>query len=69
MYEIEKNIEIPSNKHQKYPWDDLEVGDSFLMPDGNLNQARSASNSWAMRHNVEFAVRTVDGGVRVWRIA
>lgn len=37
MYKIEKGIEIPECKHgggknRKYPFDEMDVGDSFFVP-------------------------------------
>ena len=38
MITIEKGIPMPEQKrHAKYPWDQLEVGDSFFIPNSSSN--------------------------------
>lgn len=54
----------------RYPFADLEVGDSFFIP-GATPQSISGSTSWARNKLTprKFTVRTVEGGTRVWRVA
>jgi len=61
----------------KYPWHEMEIGDSFVFPDGgNVSRAqRMASTNLVVRHKMarsRFTTRTLteDGRrvVRVWRI-
>jgi len=63
---------------RRYPWDDLEVGDSFLVPEMLMTEAQKknacgqvfSSVIAAARHRgVEVECRRVDDGVRVWRTA
>lgn len=59
---IEKGIPL-ANKwkgRNAYPWDQMEVGDSFFV-------AGKAKPTYT-RADKRFTLRTVDGGVRVWRI-
>lgn len=74
-YTIEKGVPLPSGRRErrdKYPYADMEVGDSFLIP---LAKDRSTSGIYASvsvakrRHNINLATARVDGGVRIWRIA
>jgi hypothetical protein len=71
-YKIEENIPFPtvfSLRHSKYPFEQMKVGDSFFVPGINSTQfsyALRAPNKGA--ENKRFASRTVEGGVRVWRI-
>ena len=43
-YKVEKDIPIPTiqrfppHRPSKYPWADLEIGDSFAIPTDGLNQ-------------------------------
>lgn len=78
MYEIDRGVEIPApNIHNRnsriYPFREMEIGDSFLVP-GNENkkalQARvgSAACYYGKRNNSRFVTRSVEGGVRVWRV-
>ena len=71
-YKIEKNIKIPKRKggySSKYPWDEMEIGDSFLftkdIKSGSIYSLVSQSN--AKRSPKHFAAREVDGGIRIWR--
>ena len=69
MYEIEKGIPLAKivrhGKPSKYPWRTMEVGDSFFTPKIG-NGLTSAVSKITGR---KFSRRTVDGGVRIWRIA
>lgn len=63
---IDKGIPLPT----KYPFAEMNVGDSFVVP-AKVN--RSAVNVAAMRfgrkHGMKFTVRlTKDGTLRCWRI-
>ena len=64
---VEKNIPLP----RRYPFNDMQVGDSFAVPEGI---ARTAVNIAAMRygnkHGCKFTVRQMpDRTLRCWRIA
>ena len=78
-YKIEKDVPLcrPSSKLNKYPFDQMEVGDSFLVPYAEAKSARMAALTrnagqykklpkyiTVQRH---FVTRTVDGGMRIWR--
>jgi len=84
MYPITKGVTLPPPPRRlgnipKYPWPDLEVGDSFKVdyddrpnrtPDQILNSLINAGTSWSDRnHNGErkFTARQRRTGVRVWR--
>lgn len=70
---IDKTIPIPSDvgagRKAIYPFELMEVGDSFLVPAELRETAKSSAYSWASRKGVKFAVRTSRDGVRVWRTA
>lgn len=68
-YPIEKGIPRPSQIHEKrvkYPCRDMEVGDSFFVPDRTTRQVGNVIRYY--NKFGKFSVRAVDGGVRVWRI-
>lgn len=86
MFKIEKKVEMPAitrNVGSKYPFADMEVGDSFLVPleydeDGSpvedtatLRKRMNGACSNAVRRykdeDRKFTARNVEGGVRVWR--
>jgi hypothetical protein len=54
----------------KYPFLTMNVGDSFLVPGKSAAQFSQATN-YANRTNPgkRFKSRTVEGGVRVWRVS
>lgn len=73
MFKIEDGIPIPQRGFTKvYPFGDLAVGQSFLVPTDEASKKRarvsSAANMHGKKHNSRFATRIVEGGVRVWRV-
>jgi hypothetical protein len=73
MVKIEKNIDMPpgpgSGRPMKYPWLDMEVDQSFVLPAPNIANARAhctgANSRYAPR---KFSVRFYKGEFRVWRV-
>ena len=77
-YKIETGIDLPSPVSApgkpKYPWREMQMGDSFFVPLANGDaierlrnrMANSARYAWKSGHG-EFTTRTIDGGVRVWK--
>ena len=72
MFKIESNIplDIMAGARPKYPWRNMKVGDSVFF-DGQNSQGNAsvAAKMFGRMNGVKFASRSVDGGVRVWRIA
>lgn len=76
MLDIEKNVPVPpgAGRVGRYPWAEMEVGDSFFVQAIHGKRAQStigtAGLSWAARNHPDrkFTVRKVDGGYRCWRI-
>lgn len=73
MYNIEKNIPFPSNivikRREKYPFSQLKLGDSFLVPDGKMSTISvSVAKYNKNMQKRRFRARTVKEGVRVWRV-
>lgn len=67
-YEIETEAPIPPRtRKSKYPFDQLNPGQSFFVPGLKSTQsARIANRALAPK---QFTARPVDGGVRFWRTA
>lgn len=69
---IEKGIPLPvarSRKKSIWPFDEMKIGDSFLMPK-KLSRASSNASNHAKKLNKKFACRKVDeNNTRVWRTA
>ena len=70
VIEITKGLPTPRGRKSKYPFRDMEVGDSFFSPGNSV----IGIHGCARRHRpMKFTCRSVveDGvaGIRVWRIA
>lgn len=66
MIKIDKNIPIPQKlRKAKYPWADMEVGDSFLVEGvSKFHGIWSANKKFKPKH---FISEVNPVGVRVWR--
>lgn len=75
-FEIEKGVPLPEKKFgNKYPFAQMEVGDSVLIPfevEGGAVRAQDLrarlSPSISRLAPRKFATRRVEGGIRVWRL-
>lgn len=70
---IEKGIPFINGRNKsnlKYPWHDMEVGDSFLFGnDVKDTAAYSAASIASKRCGKKFKTGRTDGRMRCWRIA
>lgn len=72
MFAIEDNIPPPvptKGRPQLYPYDRLEVGQSFFVPNGDYRTISTCARRWGRSNNRSFVARTINGGVRLWRTA
>ena len=77
LFAIDKGIPVPNGEGKsKYPFADMAVGDSFLVPfvagkshEYTDKRLRSSAAIAQRRYEAKFVVRVVDGGVRCWRVA
>lgn len=71
-YPIDKGVPIPPSSHGKgrliYPWDEMEVGDSFV-PRGKTGACSLVLSANAQRPGKTFLARRTDGVSRIWRTA
>jgi hypothetical protein len=71
MFTIEKNIPLASQK--AYPFDQMEVGDSFLIPctdSKKIGHIRAQINNAKKRHPGKvISTRKEESGLRVWLLA
>lgn len=69
---IEQGIPAPlrtgSGRKRIYPWLEMEIGDSFIVGDGNPRRMFSIASIASKRHGMRFACASTTEGVRVWRI-
>ena len=72
VIQVDRGIPLPRprrDRRWKYPWLEMEVGDSFLVPDErNVLRMVRVGCSTSRRHGMRFEARQVEGGVRVWRV-
>ena len=73
--EIEIGVPTPNNvrQYRKYPWKEMQIGQSFFVP-GDIAKTKNTLASSATRYKpTKFVLRAAekDGltGIRVWRIA
>lgn len=78
MYKINKeNKEIPQigGSHRRYPWPDMEIGDSFDMPleENTRQQNQTIHGSVAyfrkkVNPTFKVSVRKLENCMRIWRV-
>ena len=62
---IDKNIPLP----RKWPFEHMEIGDSFLLAKDIKRSAVAVSASrFGNKNNVKFSIRKTPEGYRCWRI-
>lgn len=79
---IEKQIPIPPpssgkrggstrgpNADNTYPWAEMQVGDSILIPHRMRDSLSTSIRYHTKRHGMLFTQRKNDDGVRVWRLS
>jgi hypothetical protein len=67
-YKIEKNLPFKKvKKYTNYPFDLMEEGDSFWVPEGEVHRARCAAYYWGKRNDIEVYTASEKDGVRIWR--
>lgn len=76
MFEIEKEVPVTSKgigsgRKLKYPFDKMEIGDSFAFPIKIRSSVIAASCMWGKKNgNVKFVSRKIDSETcRIWRTA
>ena len=62
---IDKKIPIPE---PQWPFSRMDVGDSFLLPEGREAAGRQYAIMFGKRHGMKFTSRKTDQGVRIWRM-
>jgi len=74
-YPIDTNVEIPTRPRRQsvaasFPWPQLEVGHSFVVPGATSYKCGHCWCKWAMAQwpGKRFASRKVENGVRIWRV-
>ncbi len=69
---IEHDHAMPAKRNTRlYPFDEMEVGDSFFIPEADhalQSSAASAAYTWGKSNKKKISKRAVTGGTRFWRI-
>lgn len=69
MIHVSKGVRPPEpSRRNTWPFSEMEVGDSFLVPDESSQSARSCAVQFSKRTGRKFSIRTIDGEIRCWRI-
>lgn len=74
-YDIDDSIPLPKRKGNsagrppKYPFAKMDVGQSvFFDGESYSSKVCIAAHAYGRRHGKRFSTRSVDGGLRVWRV-
>ena len=74
-FTITKGMRMPKRaggRLAQYPWDELEVGDSFFIPEKSSKTFGSAASTAAKARGIKLSLRTVEEGgvigIRIWRL-
>ena len=65
---VEKSVPLPEGK-KRYPYKEMDVGDSFFVGDGKLQVVCNANYRASKRLGMQFIARKEVEGVRVWRVS
>ncbi len=72
-FKIEHGVELPLSrtKRAKYPFGEMQVGDSFAFDSASVLRLKSAASYFGIRNNREYSIRLTDpvkNEYRCWRI-
>jgi len=74
QFPIDENVPLitttkASQKYARYPFEQMEVGDSFFVPDDKDERAAAEhAHNYAKMRSCKFSTRKVPGGRRIWRV-
>jgi hypothetical protein len=75
VFDIRKDVPLPRVKREgagrrsNYPFRQMEVGDSFVVPDELVKRVKYAARYDRDSYGRKFSFRTVDGVTACWRTA
>lgn len=75
-FKIEKSIPLPPprrgsakpTKYRRLPLKEMEIGDSFFCRTKDSLTERLSMQNAARRLGMKVAIRSMNGGIRVWRV-
>jgi hypothetical protein len=74
MFKIDQKVPLPQKKaggggaKRKYPWCEMNVNDSFFVPEGNFTSLRCSASAAGKTYKRKFIARQIANGVRIWRV-
>lgn len=73
-YEIRRGEPMPEmvlvpSEGPKYPFPDMDVGDSFTFPHDCRNRISACASRYKRRHGHAFAIRDLGWALGVWRVS
>jgi len=69
LQKIEKGIPVPPEGKRIYPWEEMEVGDSFVTRTPFLTSAIASARNASRRYGKKFRARRInDDQIRIWRV-
>ena len=67
---VQKGHQLPKQRVvYAYPYEDMEIGDSFVVPIAARQKVMNANSRAAKRLGMRFSARTEGDVVRIWRVA
>ena len=67
---IDRTVPMPDSRVvRKYPHEDMEVGDSFLIPNVSMQVVLNANWRAGKRLARRYTARKEGDGIRVWRVS
>jgi len=71
-YQVDTGVKIPASKYGtgtgKYPWHQLNSGDSFFVPEHELANPKSRPATPLFKTSSRVCVESGIKGIRVWKI-
>jgi len=65
--ELDKGVPLPVAR-KKYPYAVMEVGDSFFVAEGGIQNVCNQNYRMGKKLGMSFIARKEGDGVRVWRV-
>lgn len=70
MFKVEKDVPVPNSgrgRKASYELPDMEIGDSFFI-EGETSKYLARLFYQKKKKKYKLTARTMDGGVRIWRV-
>ena len=66
--DVQKDVPVPEAR-KRYPYKEMEVGDSFFVEDGGIQNVCNQNYRMGKKLGMSFIARKEGTGVRVWRVS